>query len=101
MSPVKDSVWQFVIDGSTEPDDIENFSNIGDEEDTGGYDDAFRRSWASGKTEYGNLVKQEGWGWLVSFYIPIKNSAGKFVGIAACDYDGEYLHKTIIANIRQ
>jgi len=101
MAPVKDDVWQFVIDGSTKPDDTENFSNIGDEEDTSGYDDAFRRSWTSGKTEYGNLVNQEGWGWLVSFYIPIKNSAGKMVGIAACDYDGERLHNTIIANIRQ
>jgi methyl-accepting chemotaxis protein len=101
MAPVKDSIWQFVIDGSTEPDDLENFSNIGDEEDTSAYDDAFRRTWTSGKTEYGNLVNQEGWGWLVSFYIPVKNSAGKPVGIAACDYDGEYLHNTIIANIRR
>jgi len=101
MSPVRGDIWQYVIDGSTEPNDIENFSNIGDEEDTGSYDDAFRRAWVSGKTEYGNLVYQEGWGWLVSFYIPIKNSAGKAVGIAACDYDGGHLHNTIIANIRQ
>jgi methyl-accepting chemotaxis protein len=101
MAPVKDSIWQFVIDGSTEPDDIENFSNLGDEEDTEAYDDAFRRSWISGKTENGNLVNQEGWGWLVSFYIPIINSAGKPVGIAACDFDGENLHNTIIENIRR
>ncbi|WP_461257938.1 methyl-accepting chemotaxis protein [Treponema sp. R80B11-R83G3] len=99
MAPVKDSIWQFVIDGSVEPDDIENFSNIGDEEDTISYDNAFRRAWTSGKTEHGNLVNQEGWGWLVSFYIPIKNSNGKTVGIAACDYDGEYLHDTIVANV--
>jgi len=101
MAPVNGNIWQFVIDGSAEPDDIENFSNIGDEEDTSSYDDAFRRSWASGKTEHGNLVKQEGWGWLVSFYIPIRNSAGKTVGLAACDYDGEHLHTTIIRNIKR
>ena len=99
MAPVNDSIWQYVIDGSAEPDDAEHFSNLGDEEDTSEYDDAFRRAWTSGKTEIGNLVKQEGWGWLISFYHPIKNSAGKKVGIAGCDYDGEYLHNTIIANV--
>jgi methyl-accepting chemotaxis protein len=98
MAPVKDNIWAFVIDGSAEPDDIENFSNIGDEEDTSAYDDAFRRVLVSGKTESGNLVNQEEWGWLVSIYAPIKNSAGKIVGIAACDFDGEYLHNTIIKN---
>jgi methyl-accepting chemotaxis protein len=101
MAPVNEAVWQFVIDGSAEPDDTENFSNIGDEEDTSDYDDAFKRVLISGKTESGNLVYQEGWGWLVSFYIPIRNSAGSIVGIAACDYDGNHLHNTIIANIQQ
>jgi len=101
MAPVNGSIWQFVIDGSAEPDDIENFSNIGDEEDTSSYDDAFRRSWTLGKTQHGNLVKQEGWGWLISFYVPIINSAGKTVGITACDYDGEHLHSTIIGNIQR
>jgi len=99
MAPVKDNTWQYVIDGSSEPDDTENFSNIGDETDTSDYDDAFRRAWTSKKTESGNLVKQEGWGWLVSFYTSIRNSAGKEVGIVGCDYDGEHLYNTIIANI--
>ncbi|MDR2924077.1 MAG: methyl-accepting chemotaxis protein [Treponema sp.] len=98
MAPVSGNTWQFVIDGSVEPDDVENFSNIGDEEDTSGYDNAFRRVLISGKTESGNLVKQEGWGWLVSIYTPIKNSAGKTVGIAACDFNGTNLHDTIIVN---
>jgi len=99
MAPVKDNIWQYVIDGSAEPDDTENFSGLGDEEDTSAYDEAFRRAWTSGKTESGNLVNQEGWGWLVSFYAPIRNSAGKEVGIAGCDYNGEHLHNTIIANV--
>jgi Methyl-accepting chemotaxis protein len=101
MAPVNGNIWQFVIDGSAEPDDTENFSSLGDKEDTSTYDDAFRRAWTSGKTEHGNLVNQEGWGWLVSFYIPIRNSAGKTVGLAACDYDGEHLHNTIIKNIQR
>jgi len=97
MAQVDGKTWEFVIDGSVEPD-TENFSNLGDEEDTSAYDNAFRRVMVTGKTESGNLVKQEGWGWLVSIYAPIRNSAGKIVGIAACDFDGEYLHQTIIVN---
>jgi len=101
LAPKKDNIWQFIIDGSAEPEDSENFSVIGDEEDTASYDGAFKRAWTSGKTEYGNLTKQEGWGYLISFYIPIINSSGKTVGIAACDYNGEDLHNTIIADIRR
>jgi methyl-accepting chemotaxis protein len=71
MTEVSGTIWQYVIDGSAEPGDIENFSNLGDEEETKDYDDAFKRVLISGKTESGNLVYQEGWGWLVSFYIPI------------------------------
>jgi methyl-accepting chemotaxis protein len=98
MAPVQGNTWKFVIDGSVEPDDTENFSNLGDKEDTSVYDNAFRRMLASGRTESGNLVKQEGWGWLISVYTPIRNSSGKIVGVAACDFDGQYLHDTIILN---
>jgi methyl-accepting chemotaxis protein len=98
MAQVNGDIWHYIIDGSAEPDDIENFSNIGDEEDTSEYDEAFRRVLVSEKTESGNLVKQEDWGWLVSIYAPIKNSAGKIVGITGCDFNGEYLHSTIVTN---
>jgi methyl-accepting chemotaxis protein len=77
---------------------MENFSNIGDEEDTSSYDNAFKRVLSTGKTEAADLAYQEDWGWLVSIYAPIKNSSGIMVGIAACDYDGTNLHDAIIAN---
>jgi methyl-accepting chemotaxis protein len=98
MAHVNGNIWRYIIDGSGEPDDPENFSEMGDEEDTGAYDGAFRRVLISGKTESGNLVKQEEWGWLVSIYAPIKNSSGKIVGITGCDFNGKYLHDTIVAN---
>jgi two-component system chemotaxis sensor kinase CheA len=101
MAPANGNIWQYIIDGSAQPDNIENFSNIGDEEDTSDYDDAFKRVLASGKPEGGELAYQKKWGHLVSFYIPIKNSSGKLVGIAGCDYDGEILHSTIIENGRR
>ena len=97
MAQVDGDIWQFVIDGSTEPDDEENFSALGDEEDTSGYDSAFRRIQTSGKTEPGILTDQEEWGWMISIYSPIKNSAGKMVGIVGCDFDGTYLHESIVA----
>ena len=101
MAPVDGDVWRFIIDGSVEPDDEENFSDLGDEEDTSEYDDAFRRTVISGKTEAGDLVYQDGWGWLVSIYSPLKNSAGRIVGIIACDFDGQYLHDSIVSEKRQ
>jgi len=101
MAQVNGDTWQYIIDGSGEPDDPDNFSAMGDEEDTGSYDDAFRRVLISGTTENGNLVNQEGWGWLVSIYAPIKNSAGKIVGITGCDFNGGHLHDTIVANVRR
>jgi methyl-accepting chemotaxis protein len=101
MAQVDKNTWRYIIDGSGEPDDPDNFSELGDEEDTGPYDDAFRQVLISGKTESGNLAYQDGWGWLVSIYAPIKNSAGKIVGITGCDFNGENLHNTIVANSKR
>ena len=101
MAQIDKNNWRYIIDGSGEPDDPDNFSAMGDEEDTSSYDDAFEMVLVSGKTESGNLAYQEGWGWLVSVYAPIKNSDGKIVGITGCDFDGNPLHNTIVNNERQ
>jgi methyl-accepting chemotaxis protein len=98
MAQVSGNNWRYIIDGSCEPEDEEKFSKIGTEEDTKDYDDAFARVLISGNTESGNLVDQGEWGWLVSIYAPIKNSAGKIVGITGCDFNGEQLHNTITVN---
>jgi len=92
------AVWRFIIDGSTEPEDTENFSSLGDEEDTSDYDHAFKEVLQSGKTEASRLTDQGEWGWLISIYTPIKNSSGKIVGIVGCDYDGAPLRKDIVAD---
>ena len=70
MVPKNGSIWQFVIDGSAAPGD-EDFSELGDEEGTVSYNDAFIRAWASGNTESSGLADQGEWGWLVSVYSPI------------------------------
>ena len=93
--------WQFIIDGSAEKDDAENFSALGEEEDTSDYDEAFKRLLVSGKTEASELEYQGEWGWLISTYTPIKNSAGEIVGIIGCDFDGNYLYNAIKTGQRQ
>ena len=89
--------WMYIIDGSTEPDDEEIFSHLGDEEDSSDYGDAFHRALTYGTTETAKLSYQEGWGWLISIYTPIRNSRGEIVGLVGCDFDGEPLYNTIRA----
>ena len=101
MTQVDGDIWRYIIDGSSEPDDHEKFSELGDEENTSIYDDAFRRVLISGKTESGNLAYLGEWGWVISFYAPIKNSAGKIVGIAACEFDGTALRNSINTGMKQ
>ena len=98
MAPVdgdiSNTIWMHIIDGSVEPDD-EDFSDLGDEEDSTEYDLAFSKTLETGRTETGPLTHQGEWGWLISSYAPIRNSAGQIVGIVGCDFDGEPLHEAI------
>ncbi|MCL2293426.1 MAG: methyl-accepting chemotaxis protein [Spirochaetes bacterium] len=100
MAPVRGSIWKFVIDGSAEPGD-DDFSAFGDEEDTSGYDDAFRKTLSTGKSHFSRLTYHEGWGWLISVYAPIRNSAGNIVGIVGCDFDGTHLRDNIVSKQRE
>ncbi|MCL2810153.1 MAG: methyl-accepting chemotaxis protein [Treponema sp.] len=96
IAPKSGNTWQYIIDGSAPPDDEEHFSALGEEEDVSGHDAAFRRAWATGKTEVSGLVDQGEWGWLISIYTPIKNSNGVIVGLVSCDFDGSELRHAIV-----
>ncbi|MDR2480340.1 MAG: methyl-accepting chemotaxis protein [Treponema sp.] len=95
MAPVSGNRWRYIIDGSAPPEDTENFSELGTEEDTGSFDHAFQRVLQSGRTEASNLENQDEWGWMVSIYVPIKNSAGTIVGVVGCDYAANYVYEAI------
>jgi methyl-accepting chemotaxis protein len=95
MAPMEGSEWYYIIDGSALPDDLENFSALGDTDDISGYDDAFFLAWETGTTQSSKPAQQPGWGWLISSYAPIKNSAGTLVGLAGIDFPAEELVKTI------
>ena len=91
MAPVSGSTWRYIIDGSAPPEDREHFSALGAEEDVSGFDDAFFTSWETGTQQASKPVDQGEWGWLVSIYLPIKNSAGTPVGIIGIDFQAEKL----------
>ncbi|MDR2304017.1 MAG: methyl-accepting chemotaxis protein [Treponema sp.] len=95
MAPAEGNEWYFVIDGSSPPDDQENFSALGDTDDVSSYDSAFLLSWETGTVRSGKPEFQSAWGWLISSYAPIRNSAGTLVGIAGIDFPAEELVKTI------
>jgi methyl-accepting chemotaxis protein len=97
MAPKSGSTWQYIIDGSGEPGSDE-FSPLGSEEEEGGYDEALIRAWNSGETENGSLTGQDGWGWLISSFTPIRNSAGNIVGVVGCDFDGTALNDAIASS---
>jgi methyl-accepting chemotaxis protein len=94
MGPVKDNISLFIIDGSVPPGD-EEFSALGDEADVSDYDSAFMKCWETQRTEYSGMTYQEGWGWLISIYTPIINSAGEMVGITGCDFEAEELRNSL------
>jgi methyl-accepting chemotaxis protein len=101
MAPVQGSVYKYIIDGSGPPGS-EDFSPLGTEEDSSSYDSAFSKTWKTGLIQTSKLTKQNGWGWMVSAYAPIKNSQGKMVGIIGCDFEANSLYQMVlIQTLRQ
>ncbi len=107
MARAKDGTFFYVIDGSCDPSDEENFSPMGTIEDISTWGDAPLNAFNNGKIDNSEIENQDGWGWQVSVYGPIKNSSGKTVGIIGCDYDvakiigltKKYLTRTIITGL--
>ena len=95
MSPPDGDFAYYIIDGSAPPDDEEEFSDLGDIEDISEVD-AYLNAFMTHNTVVSDLIYQEDWGWLFSVYTPIFNSAGKMVGVVGCDFDGTYLHESIL-----
>ncbi|MDR0689842.1 MAG: hypothetical protein LBG08_06210 [Spirochaetaceae bacterium] len=89
MAPVNASVYRYIIDGSTTPDDAENFSPLGTEEDVSAYDNAFFVTLRIKEVQLGSIDRNETWGNLISVYAPILNSRGDPVGIIGCDLDAD------------
>jgi len=97
MIRTQEGKFVYVIDGSCSPDDKENFSPIGSEEDVSAYGPQFLIPFDKGKTYASGLAHQNGWGWLITISTPIKDASGTVIGIVACDFDGTYLRQQIVS----
>ncbi|MDR1445014.1 MAG: methyl-accepting chemotaxis protein [Treponema sp.] len=91
MAPVRGTTYRFIIDGSAPPDNEEDFSPLGLEDDVAGYDSAFIKTWQTKEVQAGSLMLQGKWGWLVSVYAPVLNSRGDMVGLIGCDFEARLL----------
>jgi methyl-accepting chemotaxis protein len=96
MTPVNDKIYRFIIDGSAPPDDEENFSPIGSEEDVSDYEPAFFETAWKKEVLLGSMQQSDLWGHLICAYGPIVNSQGKVVGVIGSDLDAS----SIVAWIR-
>ncbi len=94
MAETEGGIHRFIVDGSDVPG-TENFSALGDEEDTALYSSPFFKALHEGLPGSSSLEYQDGWGWLISVYVPIKQSNGTVVGLVGCDFDAQGLRDQI------
>ena len=99
VSSVATNTFLYIIDGSCDPSDTENFSDLGDEDDLTSWGDAPFDAYKTGGVTVSGLDLQDEWGWSFSSFAAIKNSKGRVVGIVGCDYDATFLVQTIINNL--
>ncbi|MCR5698323.1 MAG: methyl-accepting chemotaxis protein [Treponemataceae bacterium] len=95
MAKTDDGKFVYVVDGSCDPSDEENFSPLGEEEDLESWGNAPLKSFADGSLNCSDIEEQEEWGWQVSVYQGIKNSKGEVVGMVGCDISVDFLVKYI------
>lgn len=94
MIPANDKEYMYVIDGSCDPSNEDDFSPIGTLETKANYGEPALLAMSSGKTQASSMKKQEGWGWLITVFSPIMEN-GKAIGFVAADYDVTALRASI------
>ncbi len=99
MAPVGGTIYKYIIDGSCEPSDTENFSPLGTHEDIAGYGEGPLLAMQDGDFHSSGLEKQEQWGYTISTYKGIKNSKGKVVGFIGVDFNVESILEMLIRKV--
>ena len=94
MIPASDTEYMYVVDGSCEPDDTENFSPLGTLETKDNYGEPALKAMETQTCQAGEMAKQEGWGWLITVFAPIVEN-GRSIGFVAADYDATALRASI------
>jgi hypothetical protein len=100
--PGAKTIYRYIIDGSAAPDDKDNFSPPGDEEDISGYLKYVVKTMNTQTTQTSSIDFTPHWGWVITAYAPIVNSSGISVGFVGCDFRVESIYEQLWARfIRQ
>lgn len=94
MVPANNKEYMYVVDGSCDPDDEENFSPLGTLETRDNYGEPALLVMSTGKIQASKMKKQEGWGWLITVFAPIMDGS-QAIGFIAADYDASVLRSQI------
>lgn len=89
MTPVGGNIFRYIIDGSCDPSDTENFSELGTHEDISDYGEGPLLAMQDGGYHSSGLEKQDQWGYTISTYKGILNSRGEVVGFIGVDFNVE------------
>ncbi len=99
MVPVEGTIFKYIIDGSCDPSDEENFSPLNTEEDIESYGSAPLDAMAEGKICSSGIEKMDEWGWTISTYGGIMNSRGEPIGFVGIDFDVQDIILLLIKRI--
>jgi hypothetical protein len=99
MAPAEEKVFRYIIDGSAPPEDEEAFSPLGTEEDISSYLKPVLKTMETQIVQISSLDFNTQWGWVVSTYAPIVNSAGKTVGVIGCDFKAVQIYERLWSQI--
>ncbi|MBO7123957.1 MAG: methyl-accepting chemotaxis protein [Treponema sp.] len=94
MIPANSKEYMYVVDGSCDPSDEENFSTLGTLETRDNYGEPALRAMETLTCQASKMTKQEGWGWLITVFAPIVDN-GRAIGFIAADYDASGLRSSI------
>ncbi len=95
MKQLSGADFVYMIDGSCDPSDEENFSPMGTDQNVSDWGPQILNVMKNGGMESADLQDQAEWGWTVSTYAAIKNSRGAVVGLLAIDMDATEIVATI------
>ncbi|MDR0402832.1 MAG: hypothetical protein LBH35_04495 [Treponema sp.] len=87
MAQEEGTVFNYIIDGSAEPDDLVNFSPIGSPEDLAEWDEAVLTTIRTKTFQMGTIDQNDRWGATISVYAPILEPDGEMAGFVGCDID--------------
>ena len=100
MIPVKGTLFMYVLDGSCDPSDEENFSPLGVEEDISSYGEEPLEAIRTKQVISSGVTHIEEWGWQASTYQPIVTSKGEAVGFIGCDFAMEDIMESVNGQTR-